>query len=108
GRDSDGNYGEHGLTPAMQRIETQLDHGHLVEDTEKFALKDPDRFKEKLADAIARNPDKSSLELAREIHDSIRYTFIFSVNDYADGLWGAENKVEAAGYELEVRRNSWS
>ncbi len=64
GRDADGNYGDHGLTPAMRRIEAQLDHGHLVEDTEKFALKDPDRFKEKLADSIARNPDKSPAELA--------------------------------------------
>jgi hypothetical protein len=108
GRDSDGNYGEHGLTPAMRRIETQLDHGHLVEATEKFALKDPDRFKEKLADAIARNPDKSCLELATEIHDAIRYTFIFSIEGYTDGMWDAQGKVEAAGYELEVRRNSWS
>jgi hypothetical protein len=108
GRDSDGNYGEHGLTPAMRRIETQLDHGHLVEDTEKFALKDPDRFKEKLADAIARNPDKSCLELAKEIHDTIRYTFVFSVEGYVDGLWDSHSKVEMAGYELEVRRNSWS
>ena len=56
GRDVDGNYGEHGLTPAMRRIEAQLDHGHLVEDTEKFALKDPDRFKEKLADAHSAKP----------------------------------------------------
>jgi hypothetical protein len=108
GRDSDGNYGEHGLTPAMRRIEAQLDHGHLVEGTEKFALKDPDSFKEKLADAIARNPDKSCLELAKEIHDTIRYTFIFSVEEYTDGIWDAQTKVEAAGYELEVRRNSWS
>jgi hypothetical protein len=108
GRDSDGNYGEHGLTPAMRRIEAQLDQGHLVEDTEKFALKDPDRFKEKLADAIARNPDKSCPELAKEVHDTIRYTLIFSVEDYTEGFWDAHSKVEAAGYELEVRRNSWT
>jgi hypothetical protein len=108
GRDSNGDYGENGLTPAMRRIEAQLDHGHLVQDTEKFALKDPDRFKEKLADAIARNPDKSCLEVANEIHDAIRYTFIFSKEAYSDGLWDTQGKIEAAGYELEVRRNSWS
>jgi len=108
GRDSDGNYGDHGLTPAMRHIEAQLGHGNLVEGTEKFALKDPDRFKEKLADAIARNPDKSCVELANEIHDAIRYTFIFSVEGYSEGLWDAQDKVESAGYELEVRRNSWS
>src|SRR5262249_55529516 len=67
GRDAEGNYGEHGLTPAMRRVEAQLDHGHLVEDTEKFALKDPDSFKEKVADLIIRNPDKPYDELAHEI-----------------------------------------
>jgi hypothetical protein len=38
GRDAEGNYGEHGLTPAMRRIEAQLEHGELVADVEKFAL----------------------------------------------------------------------
>jgi hypothetical protein len=108
GRDPDGNYGDRGLTPAMRRIEAQLDHGHLVEDTEKFALKDPDRFKEKLADSILRNPDKSPEELAHEIHDGVRYTFIFSLEDYSGGLWDVHNKAEQQGFELEVRRNSWT
>src|SRR5215471_336144 len=35
GRDVDGNYGDHGLTPAMRRIEAQLEHGHLAENTEQ-------------------------------------------------------------------------
>ena len=108
GRDAEGNYGEHGLTPAMRRIEAQLDHGHLVEGTEKFALKDPDSFKEKFADLIIRNPDKPYDELAHEIHDAIRYTFVFPVEGYTDGMWDSHRKVESAGYELEVRRNSWT
>ena len=29
GRDVEGNYGDHGLTPAMRRIEAQLEHGQL-------------------------------------------------------------------------------
>ncbi len=37
----------------MRRIEAVLEHGQLVPDTEKFALKSPDRFKEKLASLIA-------------------------------------------------------
>ncbi len=37
------------ITPAIRRVEAQLDHGSLIPDTEKFALKSPDRFKEKLA-----------------------------------------------------------
>ena len=52
GRESDGSYGDHGITPAMRRVEVRLEHGTLVPDTEKFALKSPDRFKEKLAKMI--------------------------------------------------------
>jgi hypothetical protein len=107
GRDADGNYGDHGLTPAMRRIEAQLDHGHLVKDTEKFALKDPDRFKEKLADLIRDEPDKSSDQHADEIHDGIRYTFIFDFDDYVLSVKNTTNKLEECGYELGVRKNNW-
>ena len=41
GRGSDGSYGDHGITPAMRRVEARLEHGTLVPDTEKFALKVP-------------------------------------------------------------------
>ena len=56
GRTVFGTYGDTGLTPAMRRVEAQLEHGQLVPDTEKFALKSADRFKEKLAKLIARIP----------------------------------------------------
>src|SRR5262249_37091470 len=76
GRDANGNYGERGLTPAMRRVESQLDHGHLAGKTEEYALKDPERFKEKLAERIERFPRADPSDLATEIHDGIRYTFI--------------------------------
>src|SRR5215813_1176146 len=52
GRDANGNYGERGLTPAMRRVESQIQHGKLVADTEKYALKSADRFKQKLVERI--------------------------------------------------------
>ena len=107
GRDADGNYGDHGLTPAMRRIEAQLDHGHLAEDTEKFALKDPDRFKEKLADLIKDEPDKTADQHADEVHDGIRYTFIFDFEDYVSSVKNITDKLEEHGYELGVRKNNW-
>jgi hypothetical protein len=107
GRTVFGTYGDTGLTPAMRRVEAQLEHGHLVPDTEKFALKSADRFKEKLAKLIARNPDKPSDELAKEIHDSVRYTYLFEDTHYFEGVWQAHDALEDQGYELEVRRNSW-
>jgi hypothetical protein len=108
GRDPDGNYGEDGLTPSMRRIESELDHGRLVDDTEEYALKTPDRFKEKLSKALAKNPDKNAGELSREIHDVVRYTFVLEVDEYFEAYWSLEGKLEEKGYELEVRRNMWT
>ena len=107
GRDAEGNYGEHGLTPAMRRIEAELGHGKLVADTEKFALKDPDRFKEKLADRIALQPDESVADLISRIHDGIRYTFEYDDEHYTEGVYNTEACIEQHGYELTVRKPSW-
>ncbi len=87
GRDKSGSYGQHGLTPAMRRIEAQLDHGELAPDTEKFALKSIDRMKEKFAKLIQRHPDENPEKLLNQIHDAIRYTFISDTADYITGVW---------------------
>lgn len=107
GRDMNGDYGARGLTPAMWRIEAQLEHGHLVEDTEKFALKDPDRFKEKVAKLIAANPDMSPAELVRRIRNGVRYTFIYGDAHYSSGVTEACGTIAAAGYELYECSNAW-
>ena len=103
-----GSYGEDGLTPAMRRIEDQLEHGELVPDTEKYALKSLDRFQEKLSKLILRNPDKSAEELAHEIHDGVRYTFIFDEDSYHDGAWEVHRELKEQGFDLEFRRNTWT
>ncbi len=100
GRDAEGNYGEGGLTPAMRRVEAELEHGTLVPDTEKFALKSPDRFKEKLAKMIARYPGQPCGELVAAIHDGIRYTFLFATEDYTAGVADATQALSDRGYEL--------
>jgi hypothetical protein len=108
GRDADGNYGEHGLTPAMRRIEAQLKHGELVPDTEKFALKGADRFKEKVAREKEGNPDRPTEEIISGIHDAVRYTFILEVDKYCETYRAAEGALTNEGYELQVRRNMWA
>ena len=107
GRNVFGGYGHSGLTPAMRRIEAQLEHGQLLADTEGCALKPADSFKRKLADLILRQPDKSAEELALEVHDGIRYTFIFDTEHYADGTLQAHSRFKGNGFDLEVRRNCW-
>jgi hypothetical protein len=107
GRDAGGNYEEAGITPDMRRIEAELDHGTLVPDTEKFALKSPDRFKEKLAKLITRYPDHDCGELAAAIHDGIRYTFLLGAEYYTAGVAEISQKLRDQGYDMRMRKPSW-
>jgi hypothetical protein len=108
GRDTNESYGERGITPAMRRIEAQLVWGELVPDTEKFALKTPDRFKEKLAKMIIEEPDADVSELIPRIADGVRYTFCFPDNEYASGVMEARESLTSAGFELYEQKNAWT
>jgi hypothetical protein len=107
GRDAEGNYGEGGITPAMRRIEAELEHGSLVPDTEKFALKSPDRFKEKLAKMISLEPDIAPGTHAANVHDGIRFTFLFEGDYYSDTVREVESRI-AEGHEFVERKPNWS
>jgi hypothetical protein len=107
GRNMFGGYGESGLTPAMRRVEANLPHGRLAPDSEENSLKSPERYKEKLARMIARSPGVPVEELAAEIYDAARYTFVFEPQDYTDGTWLVHRRLKAQGFELEARRNRW-
>jgi hypothetical protein len=107
GRNVFGSYGHSGLTPAMRRVEAQLERGQLLPETENQALKSPDRFKERLADLILRHPDKSAEELSDEVHDGIRYAFIFDTEHYAEGTLQVHSRLKGNGFELEARWNGW-
>ena len=108
GRHPDGTYDDRGLTPALRRVEAQLGHGTLIPDTEKFALKSPDRFKEKLAKMIERYPGQPYGELVSAIHDGIRYTFLFATGDYTAGVADATQALRDRGYDLRIRKPSWN
>jgi hypothetical protein len=107
GRDAEGRYGDRGITPAMHRIEAQIDHGQLVPETEKFALKDPDRYKEKFAKLIADEPGADPAELAAKINDGVRYTYTFKDEYYASGVLQLCDLLTDAGFELHERKNAW-
>jgi hypothetical protein len=79
-----------------------------VEHTEKFALKDPDRFKEKFAKLIADRPGRDPSELVQRINDGVRYTFIFDDARYSSGVMAVSTAIAGAGYELYERKNSWA
>jgi len=107
GRNVFGGYGESGLTPAMRRVEAHLPHGRLTPDSEQYSLKSPERYKAKLARMIARHPGIPAADLAAEIYDAARYTFVFDPPDYTDGTWLVHRRLKAQGFDLEARRNRW-
>ena len=107
GRDAEGKYSDHGLTPTMHRIEAQLDRGQLVPDTERFALKDPDRYKEKFAKLIADEPGADLSDIAARINDGVRYTFTFEDENYASAVQQLCRALTNLGFELYERKNSW-
>ena len=108
GRDPDGNYGDHGLTPTMRRIEAQLDRGQLAEKTEEHALKEPDRFKEKFAKLTADEPDSDGGEIVSRINDGVRYTYIFDEENYTPGVMEVCDLLTVAGFEIYERKNAWA
>src|SRR5215813_4723725 len=91
----------------MRRIEAQLDHGNMVDNPDQFALKDSDRFKEKLARLIERFPGTDPGELATSIPDGIRYTIIFDYNYYTEGVEAGHARLTEAGYERIETKPSW-
>ncbi len=88
-------------------MEASLPHGRLAPDTDQYTLKSPERYKEKLVRMIARHPGIPVADLAAEIYDGARYTFIFEPDDYTDGTWLVHRRLKAQGFDLEARRNRW-
>jgi hypothetical protein len=92
----------------MRRIESQLEHGRLVPDTEKFALKSPDRLKEKLAKLISDEPDSDPEEIAWRINDGIRYTYICDDQGYSSNVMKTCDFLSECGFKLNERKNAWA
>jgi hypothetical protein len=73
----------------------------------EFRLKGEDRLKEKIAEQLESEPDKSANEILHKIPDAIRYTFCFQPENYAKGYYDIKERMESRGYEMYESRNSW-
>jgi hypothetical protein len=70
-------------------------------------LKGEERLKEKIAEKIEHEPNKSPRDLARQITDAIRYTFCFEPTDYSGGYWHVKQQLEARDYRMVYSKNHW-
>jgi hypothetical protein len=73
----------------------------------EFRLKGADRIKEKVAEKLEAEPDRSPSEVVQAIPDAIRYTFCFDTGNYTSGFADIKDKLAAAGYEMYYTKNFW-
>jgi hypothetical protein len=92
----------------MRGIEAQLGQGELVPETEKYALKSSDRFKEKLAKLKSDEPGADLEELVSRIVDGVRYTFLFPDEVYTAGVMKVCDSLTAARFQIYERKNAWA
>ena len=71
-------------------------------------LKGEDRLKEKIAERLEGEPDKSSTEILRKIPDAIRYTFCFQPENYTRGYYDIKDQFENRGHDMYYSKNWWT
>lgn len=92
------------ILPVLQRLEAEAPERNLT-GLENF-LKKPDRLKEKVASDIAYKGHTAERSLDN-IKDTVRFTFVYTEDRYAEGVHADCARLEAAGFERFDRHNSW-
>ena len=94
------------LTEHMTEIQRENACGGWLEGI-KFKLKGEDRLKEKLAEKIEHEPDRTPAQMVRQINDAIRYTFCFKTANYADGYRDVKQRLESHECRMVYSENHW-
>lgn len=102
-----GGYGDSALTTAIRDVEALLEHGQLAPGSTDRVLLDREQFQVRFAELIRRHPDRSPELLARRVPGALSYVFVFDAPDYSAGIWQVQDLLQARGFVLEGRRNSW-
>ncbi len=82
-------------------------HAEAVRAIGRVRLKGEDRLKEKVAERLEGEPDKTPAEILRKVPDAIRYTFCVRPETYTPGYYDIKDRLESRGYEMYESRNSW-
>lgn len=97
---------ERSTTECVHDLQRDNLHGGWLEGL-NFRLKGEDRLKEKIAEVLKREPERTPDEVVREIPDAIRYTFCLNKEDYTDGYLDIRQRIEDLGYDMVYSKNYW-
>jgi hypothetical protein len=93
------------VTPAMQRIEAEDPSRHLV--GLDHCLKGKDRIEEKVTKWMDADAGLTAEKAFSLLKDSIRYTFGYPENRYAEGVHSDCGRLADQGFKLVELRNMW-
>ncbi len=95
------------LSADAQAVEQENEHSGWLEGFE-FRLKGEDRLKEKVAERLEGESDKSPAAILRKIYDVIRYTFCFQPENYTEGYYDVKERFESRGHQMYFSEDSWT
>jgi len=98
---------ETSISADIRTVETENSAGAWLEGF-THRLKGDDRLKEKIAERLTHEPDKSSESVVHGIPDAIRYTFCAEPRGYTSGYYEIKQMLEERGYEMWYSKNSWA
>lgn len=98
--------GERVIFPAMRRVEAANPNRSLA--GLEHMLKKADRLKEKIADELLAKPSTPIRQALDAIADSVRFTYAYSSDRYADGVRVDIERLKAEGFELVKLKNLWT
>jgi hypothetical protein len=94
------------ILPAMERVEA-ADPDRRLAGLEHM-LKGEDRLKEKIADEMTAKPELTVSRAVDRVVDSVRFTFTYSAQRYAEGTLSDVERLKAEGFELTKLKNLWT
>jgi hypothetical protein len=94
------------ITEHMKQVARDNTYGGWLEGL-PHRLKGEERLKEKIAEKIEHEPDKTPGGAGREINDAIRYTFCFEESAYTSGYGDVKQRLESGGCRMIYSKNHW-
>jgi len=98
---------EPSISADMQTVEKENTCGGWLAGFDR-RTKGDDRLKEKVAEQVAAEPDKSSSAILRKIPDAVRFTCCFEPDNYIRGHHDIKARLEDVGYEMYQSTNHWA